>query len=94
MEIDSPKLVVSSRLAQTVDSFVFPFGRFSPAALQRARQSHRFVFRIGGALNRDWNGPLLYRVDADEMESPSAVFSPTRLARYRVRRWWNRVRCK
>ncbi len=90
-EIEAPRTTLTTHLAKPT-SFVFPFGRFSRRALQRARQSYPFVFRIGGALNCNWNGRLLYRVDADEMASPSAVFAPARLTRYRVRRWWNRLR--
>ena len=93
IEVDASKKNLASRLSQPVESFVFPFGRFSRSALQRTKENYRYVFRIGGALNRSWDGRLLYRVDADGMESPSSLFSPRRLARYRTRNLWNRVRC-
>lgn len=90
-EITDPKTELIRNLDVPVESFVFPFGRYSPRALQAARARYRHVFRIGGASNREWSR-LLYRVDADEMTSPTALFAPSRLLAYRARRWWNRSR--
>jgi len=91
-EIALPRKILSERLGQPVDSFVFPFGRYSGPALAAAQNNYRHVFRIGGALNRGTDRQLLYRVDADEMESPWSLFSPGRLARYHARYLWNRLR--
>jgi hypothetical protein len=60
--------------------------------LQRVRQCYRYAFRIGGADNAGWDRPLLYRVDADAMESADALFSRARRTSYRFRNIWNRVR--
>jgi len=49
----------------------------------------RYVFRIGSADNRNWAGKVIYRVDADEMDSPDVLFSKRRMAAYRLRRHWN-----
>jgi len=91
-ELDAPRVILEARLAQPIESFVFPFGRYSRPALRHARQKYRYVFRIGGALNLGWNRRLLYRVDADAMKSPRSLFSPARLASYRARYLWNRLR--
>jgi peptidoglycan/xylan/chitin deacetylase (PgdA/CDA1 family) len=91
-EIVAPKVVLEVRLEQTVDSFVFPYGRFNPEALQLVHENYRHAFRIGGADNPGWDRPILYRVAADAMESPDALFAPARLTTYRVRRFWNQVR--
>jgi peptidoglycan/xylan/chitin deacetylase (PgdA/CDA1 family) len=91
-EIVVPQTVLASRLGQSVDSFVFPYGRFSPPARQRAQECYRHVFRIGGADNPGWDSPLLYRVNADEMEAPDALFTSARRTRYRARHLWNRLR--
>ena len=91
-EIDAPQTLLGARCAQPVESFVFPFGRFTPQTLAHTRRRYRYVFRIGGASNRSWDGRLLYRVDADRMSSPTALFSHARLARYRARGLWNRLR--
>jgi peptidoglycan/xylan/chitin deacetylase (PgdA/CDA1 family) len=91
-EIVLPQALLAARTGQPVESFVFPYGRFNRAALQRVRQCYRHVFRIGGADNPGWNSSLLYRVNADAMSAPDAPFSPTRRAGYRARYLWNRLR--
>lgn len=93
-EIQAPKAVLQSRLGVGVDSFVFPYGRFDARSLEMARDHYQYVFRIGGAANRHWHQPLLYRVGADALESPAAPFAPHRRAAYRARFWWNRLRRK
>lgn len=92
VEIDSPQAILSERLGAAVDSFVFPFGRYSRKALGHAKRRYRHVFRIGGALNRSWDAPVLYRVEADQMKNPCGVFSRKRLLQYRLRYLWNRMR--
>ncbi len=91
-EIVVSQALLSSRIGREVRSFVFPYGRFSPAALTCAQRNYRHIFRIGGADNAGWDSDLLYRVDADEMETPQALFHSRRLCAARVRRYWNRVR--
>ena len=91
-EVDAAQTILGARLDQPIESFVFPFGRYSKRSLQRAQRRYRYVFRIGGALNRTWNSRLLYRIDADAMESPRSLFSPSRMLRYRARYFWNRLR--
>lgn len=91
-EIDAPQEILRARTGRPVDSFVFPFGRFSDVSLRRTKDRYRHVFRIGGAQNRGWDGRVLYRVDADCMESPRSVLAPARLLRYRARQIWNQVR--
>jgi hypothetical protein len=90
--MDAPQVILGARLAQPVASFVFPFGRYSPGALRHARTRYRYVFRIGGAMNRGWKSRVLYRVDADEMTAPHALFASQRIASYKIRYWWNRLR--
>lgn len=91
-EIVASKLLLSARLGCPVDSFVFPYGRFSPWALHMVQQHYAHAFRIGGADNADWKRPLLYRVDADQLPSPNAPFRPLSRLRQRVRYYWNRLR--
>ncbi len=91
-EIESPKTLLESRLKQPVGSFVFPYGRYSKAALDRVKAHYPYAFRIGGAINHSWDAPVLYRVDADGMENPTALFSPQRRAGYHARYYWNRLR--
>ena len=92
IEIHAPRTVLGARLGRPIDSFVFPHGKFSRLALGEAKRGYRHVFRIGGAMNPGWNGRILYRVRADAMKGPGALFSPARMAGYRARFVWNRIR--
>lgn len=91
-EIVAPQALLSNRLGQPVDSFVFPYGRFSPAALRLVNTHYRHAFRIGGALNYGWDNSVTYRVDADGMQSPTALFAAPQLINFRARHLWNRLR--
>jgi peptidoglycan/xylan/chitin deacetylase (PgdA/CDA1 family) len=92
LEIDSSQATLASRFGPSVTSFVFPFGRYSEESLRRSKRYYPYVFRIGGAMNRNWHSRVLYRVDADQMADPSSLFAPRRLAGYRARYFWNRLR--
>jgi peptidoglycan/xylan/chitin deacetylase (PgdA/CDA1 family) len=94
MEIQAPKAVLESRLGIRVDSFVFPYGRFDARSLELARGQYPYVFRIGGASNRHWQQPLLYRVGADAMPHPETPFALHRRVAYRARFLWNRLRAR
>ena len=91
-EVKASKDQLAARLGQPIESFVFPFGRSSSRALEIANKNYRHAFRIGSASNRSWTARALYRVDADRMATPTALFAPARLAAYRVRYIWNRLR--
>lgn len=91
-EIVTPRRELERRLGVAVESFVYPFGSFDRAVHALARETYRYVFRIGGASNTCWEAPLLYRVDADRMSSPRALVSPPRRLRYRWNAYWNRLR--
>jgi peptidoglycan/xylan/chitin deacetylase (PgdA/CDA1 family) len=93
-EIVKPKAVLSTRIGRPVENFVFPFGRYGAGALYEAQRNYRHVLRIGGAINHSSQRQLLYRVDADKMTGPQALFTPGRLALYRARYVWNRLRAR
>lgn len=91
-EVLVPQSLLAGRLGGPISSFVFPYGRFSPAALAAVRENYRYAFRLGGADNSSWRQRLLYRVDGDRLPSPEAPFRRPALARARTRAWWNRLR--
>ncbi len=93
-EVVVSKTMLAARTGRTIDSFVLPYGRFTAETIAYARQHYRFVFRIGSADNPGWRGKVIYRIDADEMSSPEALFSRRRLATYRWRRRWNAARSR
>jgi peptidoglycan/xylan/chitin deacetylase (PgdA/CDA1 family) len=91
-EIERPRALLEAHTGQEVESFVLPYGRFSAEALACAKRHYRYVFRIGGADNANWDATVLYRVDADQMPSPDSLFARHRMAAYRLRRSWNAIR--
>lgn len=93
-EIVVPQTLLAARTNQAVDSFVLPYGRFSEAAIACAKKHYRYVFRVGNADNGDWNGRILYRISADQIPTPTSIFSRHRLAGYRFRRHWNLMRAR
>ncbi len=90
-EIDVPQTLLTARLGRPVNCFVFPYGRFSPPALQRAIEVYRYVFCNGNAANESWDGRLFHRIDAGGLSSPGELFKPVRMAGYQIRAFWNRV---
>lgn len=91
-EVVLPREMLTTRLDQPVESFVFPYGRFTGAALRTVRRHYRYAFRIGEADNAGWDGAMLYRVRGDCLASPGAPFAAHRRAGYRARRYWCRLR--
>jgi len=91
-EIVASGAILRHRLAVPVESFVFPFGRFSWAARDLAAQHYRYLWRIGQASNQDWDGKLLYRVAADEVDSLSRLLGWDHRVKYRCGAVWNQVR--
>lgn len=91
-EIVEPRAWLEEQLNTPVNSFVYPFGRFSAEAHALTRRHYDFAFRIGQASNAGWSAPMLYRVDADEMRSPTALLSGGARFGYRTKAAWNRLR--
>lgn len=91
-EIGSSKLLLQEKLGIAVESFVYPFGRFDKKAHEAVKNSYSFAFRIGQASNHGWDQQMLYRIDADNMESATALFSPLRRIGYFVKAVANKIR--
>jgi len=91
-EIIGSRKTLEHQLGVRVNSFVFPYGRFSPRALALTRRHYSHALRIGSCDNRSWQQRVLYRVDADRMAAPDALFQPRRRIIYRLRYWWNQLR--
>lgn len=89
-----PQTILAGRTQKPVESFVMPYGRFSADTLAFAKRHYRYVFRIGNADNAGWGGRVLYRVNADEIGAPDAVFGHRHRLGYRVRRHWNALRAR
>ncbi len=93
------ELVMANQLLQEhlcikPNNFIYPYGRFNPAVHQKVRQMHRYVHRIGNALNRGWEGSVLYRVDANRFWLHQKPITQADIRGLFWRYWWNRVRRK
>ncbi len=72
-EIIQSKYTLEENLAVTVNSFVYPYGRWNQSIQNTVLKHYDYGLRIGGASNFNWR-PLVYRIDADHLSSPDAPF--------------------
>jgi peptidoglycan/xylan/chitin deacetylase (PgdA/CDA1 family) len=91
-EVHVPRTLLSARLRVPVESFVFPFGRYSAGALREARDGYRHVFVDAMATNRDWGRGVVFRIPCDALKTPTAPLEGSRLLVYRTRALWYRLR--
>ncbi|MCP5491904.1 MAG: polysaccharide deacetylase family protein [Chlamydiales bacterium] len=77
-----------------VNTFVFPYGSFSPEALELANKHYKFVMRIGTAFNHSWDQRLLYRVPCDRLAKPSQPFQLLNRLLYQARYHLNQARSR
>lgn len=77
-EIAASKRLLEEKLGCRIDSFVLPFGKYSAASVDFAREYYRYVFRIGNAFNPSWEGigGLIYRIKGDGLRNPGELFAP------------------
>lgn len=82
-EIHFSKEILEQKLPQAVSTFIYPFGRFTPAVQEAVSATYPYVFRIGSALNKGWHKKTpLCRIPADCLISPSSLLSVLKLCRY------------
>jgi len=81
-ELYVSKNLLEKRLNISIDTFVFPYGRYNQRVLEEARKHYTYVMRIGNALNFSWKAFLHYRVSADHIEEIQALFSPAKKVQY------------
>ena len=88
------KKVLEEKLGVQIDSFVYPFGNFDEKAHKAARKYYEYIFRIGNAHNISWKNTrsLLYRINADELDSPSYPFSMISRCKHGARFFLNTLR--
>lgn len=77
-ELLTSKTVLEEKLGVPITSFVYPYGLMDKEVHTLAKKHYSHIFRIGNAFNRNWynTNSLLYRVNADQLPSPSYPFSP------------------
>lgn len=93
-ELKRPRERLHDELGIAPDTFVFPYGRTSPALNRRVLSHYRYAMRIGSALNRDWTtrDGLLYRVDAEHFWPRGRRVTWRHQAGYALKYLTNRLR--
>lgn len=85
-ELRESKLLLEQKLELGISSVVFPYGMFNLQIVESAREHYKFMFGVGAAENKSWNGidSIIYRIPDDGMTEPAGVLSPMRLIRYKA----------
>lgn len=68
-EIVGSAQTLAAKTGQQINTFVYPYGRFTPAIHAMVLAHYQYALRIGSALNWGWKRQpsLYYRVDADKL---------------------------
>lgn len=72
-EIIDSKKRLEEELSRKIQTFVYPYGRSSPAIVRFVKQHYPYSMRIGSALNWGWS-PLLYRINGDALDNYDTPF--------------------
>ncbi|PSM51858.1 polysaccharide deacetylase [Campylobacter blaseri] len=87
------KEILEKRLDIEVESFVFPFGKYNQEILEKTKEIYKYAFRIGNAVQKDFNGinGVIYRIKGDELKSEDEIFKPLRLLKYYIKGLFKKV---
>ncbi len=66
-ELNNSKVILEEKLGCSIDTFVYPYGKFSKSINRESNKIYQYSMRIGSALNRSWKNScgIIYRVNAD-----------------------------
>lgn len=86
-ELVESKNILEKKLAISIESFVFPFGKYNQEILDETQKYYKYSFRIGNGINKDFSGvnDVIYRIDADNLHSADAIFSFTNMMQFRFK---------
>lgn len=86
-EITLSKDILEEKLKISVDTFVFPFGKYSKDILKKVDRVYSFSFRIGNAIHKDFYGinGVNYRVKGDNLKYPNEPFTFKKILQYRFK---------
>lgn len=77
-EIVGSKALLEQKLETSVETFVYPLGKFNRPIHKLVKEHYSYAMRIGTAWNRSWqnaNG-IIYRVISDNLISPTEHLNP------------------
>jgi peptidoglycan/xylan/chitin deacetylase (PgdA/CDA1 family) len=86
-ELQKSKELLEQKCGITCDTLVFPFGKYNKTVVEMARREYKYLFRIGNAINSDFNGinGVIYRINADGLKDKKSIFSKTNILKYRIK---------
>jgi peptidoglycan/xylan/chitin deacetylase (PgdA/CDA1 family) len=86
-EIVTSKEILETKLNITVDSFVFPFGKYDNNIANQCSKHYKYLFRIGNAIHKDFTGinKVIYRIDGDNLKNEKEIFSYKNILKYRFK---------
>jgi len=92
-ELQKSKQLLESKLNTTVESFVYPFGKYNQAVLDETMRYYDYSFRIGNGINNDFSGVnnVIYRINGDDLIDEKSLFSFTNRVRYCLKTWAKRI---
>ncbi|MCB1080579.1 MAG: polysaccharide deacetylase family protein [Chlamydiia bacterium] len=95
-ELFFSKQILESKLKTPIQTFVYPYGRFSSKVHALAKKHYPYVMRIGNALNYSWTNfqGLCYRINADQLPHPQYPFSLPKHLKHTARLLLNALRKK
>ena len=92
-ELALSKKILQERLRVEVKSFFFPYGKYNTEILKKSKEHYEFVFRIGNAVQKDFNGigGVIYRVNGDDLKQADEIFSCKKMFTYRLKAFSKKV---
>lgn len=92
-ELKLSKDILEKKLNITVESFVFPYGKYDKNILAYAKKYYKYIFRIGNAIHKDFNGinGVIYRINGDGIKSADELFGWKKIAAYRFKAFIKRI---
>ncbi len=86
-ELLKSKEMIEQKLGNSVESFVYPFGKYDQKVLDETMKYYKYSFRIGNAVNKDFHGinGVIYRIDGDFLTAPDAIFSFKNMLKFRFK---------
>lgn len=84
-EIILSKESLEQALNQTIDSFIFPFGRYNRESYLKAQSHYRFIFVNGNTINPSNKPGRIFRIPLNDLPSLRKLFSFKEIQRYPLR---------
>lgn len=92
-ELKLSQEILEEKLNIKIESFVFPYGKYNKNILTLAKKHYKYVFRIGNAVHKDFNGinGVIYRINGDGIKSADELFGWKKMLTYGFKAFVKRV---